>query len=231
MAKINKAGIELVKEYEGFRGEAYQDIVGVWTIGYGETNGVKAGDTITMSNAHANLVKRLNWFGEKVQEACTIAPNENELAAMTSLAYNIGVGGFRKSTVLKAHNRGDQEAAARAFSLWNKAGGNVVKGLVRRRAAEAALYLRPVGDEQCEMPQKIDAEKPLTQSTIASAGTITAVTSALGAIAQMSQHVETIKNSLGELLPYFAMGAAAIAAVAGAYVVVQRLKQRKDGWA
>lgn len=229
--KVNKACIELVKEYEGFRGEAYQDIVGVWTIGYGETLGVKEGDTITMANAHANLVKRLNWFGEKVQEACTIAPNENELAAMTSLAYNIGVGGFRKSTVLKAHNRGDQEAAARAFSLWNKAGGSVVKGLVRRRAAEAALYLRPVGDAQCEMPQMIDNEKPLTQSTIAGAGTITAVTSGLGAMAQMSQHIEVIKESLGDLLPYFAMGAALIAVATGAYVVVQRWKQRRDGWA
>lgn len=225
---INAAGIRLVKDFEGCRTEAYQDIVGVWTIGYGHTEGVKEGDTITLNKAHSLLVEELESYAEDVRAYCTNQPNDNELAAMTSLAYNVGITGFRKSTVLKCHNKGDKDAAARAFAMWNKAGGKVVKGLSRRRAAEAALYLTPVGGE-LEMPQQVDAEKPMTSSIQINAGTATAVTSGVGVLAQIAQSFKDIQEGFGVYLPYIAVGAACVAAIAGCVVVVERLRQRNRG--
>lgn len=230
MTKINAAGIKLVKDAEGFRGEAYKCPAGVWTIGYGHTEGVKEGDAITMNKAHLLLSDELSEFAEKVREACATPPNENELAAMTSLAYNIGIAGFRKSTVLKCHDKAQYESAARAFSMWNKAGGKVLPGLVRRRAAEAALYLTPVDGEQA-MPQAVDAERPITSSVQISAGSMTAVASMMGVGAQIAQSFKDIQEGFGPLLPYIALGAACVAAIAGIVVVVKRMQQRKEGLA
>lgn len=228
MKHINAAGIRLVKDFEGCLTEARQDIVGVWTIGYGHTEGVKEGDTITPNKAHSLLVDELESFAEDVLFSCTSKPNDNELAAMTSLAYNVGINGFRKSTVLKCHNKGDKDAAARAFAMWNKAGGKVVKGLSRRRAAEAALYLTPV-DGELEMPQRVDVEKPMTSSIQINAGTAAAATSAMGVLAQIAQSFKDIQEGFGVYLPYIAVGAACVAAIAGCVVVVERLRQRNRG--
>lgn len=228
MKSINAAGIRLVKDFEGCHTEAYQDIVGVWTIGYGHTEGVKEGDTITLSKAHSLLVEELERYASRISESCTNPPNDNELAAMTSLAYNVGIAGFRRSTVLKCHNACDTDAAARAFALWNKAGGKVVKGLVRRRAAEAALYLQPVSGE-LEMPQRVDVEKPMTSSIQINAGTAAAATSAMGVLAQIAQSFKDIQEGFGVYLPYIAVGAACVAAIAGCVVVVERLRQRNRG--
>lgn len=225
---INAAGLRLVKDFESCRTEAYQDMVGVWTIGYGHTEGVKEGDTITLNKAHTLLSEELEDYAVDVAFACTSKPNDNELAAMTSLAYNVGITGFRKSTVLKCHNRGDKDAAARAFAMWNKAGGKVVKGLSRRRAAEAALYLTPA-DGELEMPQQVDGEKPMTSSIQINAGTAAAATSAMGVLAQIAQSFKDIQEGFGVYLPYIAVGAACVAAIAGCVVVIERLRQRKRG--
>jgi lysozyme len=91
-----------------------------------------------------------------VERLCTLKPNQNQFDAMVSLVYNIGEGGFAKSSVLKAHNAGDFQGAAKAFLLWNKArvAGElqVVKGLSDRRAREAALYLEPITTPQLTEP-------------------------------------------------------------------------------
>jgi GH24 family phage-related lysozyme (muramidase) len=114
-----------------------------WTIGYGFTEGVNEGDTMTQAEGNARLARELVGYRDSVRAACKVEPNENQLAALVVCAWNIGKGAIASSSMVKAHNRSDFAAAARAFALWNKAGGKVVDALVRRRAAEAALYAKP----------------------------------------------------------------------------------------
>ena len=145
--KINDAALDLIKEFEGFRAHAYVDPVGIVTIGYGTTGraGVgidpKLGDTITEEQAEGYLMRALEKFAAHIAPAMKREPTENQYGAMLSLAYNIGPGAFVKSSVLRRFNAGDIAGAAEAFLMWNKAGGKVLKGLVRRREAERALFL------------------------------------------------------------------------------------------
>lgn len=148
--RINRAGLNLVKDFEGLELEAYPDAVGVWTIGYGTTAmaGVgiepRKGMRITQAEAEHYLEKGLNKFGAQISPAITAPVNENEFAAFLSLAYNIGPTAFKRSSALKHFNAGQKAKAADAILLWNKAKGKVLKGLVRRRQAERELFLLPV---------------------------------------------------------------------------------------
>ena len=230
--KTSQRGIDLICEFEGFRSEGYQDVVGVWTIGYGFTLGVQPGDKITKAQAMKRLARELESYEAAVMRACKVEPNQNQFDALVCFAFNVGAAGMAKSSVIKAHNRGDTQAAARAFGLWNKAGGKVWPGLTRRRAAEAALYLTPVDDEAHEpLPQAVEPERPMTTSTIATAGTATAAVSTISVVAQVSQEVRTIKDSIGDILPWVILAAAVVAAGLGAFAVYERIKQRRGGWA
>ncbi len=140
---MNQAGIDLLTHYEGFRENAYRCPAGIWTIGFGFTDGVQPGDRMTLAEGQERLRDELKTRGEDVRNVCTRPPNENEFAAMLSLAFNIGQGAFSGSTVLRKHNLGEQAKAADAFLMWVKARGKVLPGLVRRRRAERLLYLTP----------------------------------------------------------------------------------------
>ncbi|MDV4308884.1 glycoside hydrolase family protein [Acinetobacter baumannii] len=140
-------GIDLITSFEGTRFNAYDDGVGVWTIGTGTTvypNGVKVkqGDTCTPEQAKAYFKHDLAKFEKTVNESVTVPLNQNQFDALVSLTYNIGSGAFKNSTLLKKLNKGDYKGAADQFLVWNKAGGKVMKGLVRRREAERALFLK-----------------------------------------------------------------------------------------
>ena len=143
---INAAGLALIKEFEGFRAAAYLDPVGIVTIGYGTTAAAGVGITprlgMTISEAEASgyLLRALDTFAATIRPAVIGKPTPNQWAAMLSLAYNIGPEAFRRSSVLRLFNAGDTAGAADAFRLWNKAGGRVLPGLVRRREAERALF-------------------------------------------------------------------------------------------
>jgi lysozyme len=140
--KTNDIGRALIEHFEGLRLEAYKCPAGVWTIGYGHTKDVKRGQKITPQEADALLMADLYEFEEGVHKAVGLAlTSENEFSAMVSLAYNIGVGAFRTSSVLRLHKDGHHAEAGAAFKLWNKANGKVLAGLNARRAAEAELYL------------------------------------------------------------------------------------------
>lgn len=131
------------------------------------------------------------------------------------------------SSVIKAHNRGDHQAAARAFSLWNKAGGKVWPGLTRRRAAEAALYL---SGEPVEMPQAVEPERPMTASTINRAGVVAGGTAAVATVAETARTVADVKysaQSLGDwLVPVLLLAVVGLCA----YIVWERVKVRREGW-
>lgn len=161
---ISQRGLNLIYEFEGKlkkladgRYEAYRCPANVWTIYAGCTVGVKPGMVVTEAEGEAMFRAELARFERCVTLACTREPNQNQFDAFVSLAYNIGEAGFRRSSVLKLFNAGKDEKAAAAFALWNKGGGRVLRGLVRRRTAEAGLFMRPVEPPVVpEMPQKVD---------------------------------------------------------------------------
>jgi lysozyme len=146
-----REGLPLVKEFEGCKLQAYQDIVGVWTIGYGETmwmvDGkripVWKGQTITQAEADADVQTRYDEFEVKVKALIKVPVTPNQLGALVSFAYNLGVGNLASSTLLKLLNQGGSpNLVAGQFGRWNKAGGKVIDGLTRRRVAEASLFLK-----------------------------------------------------------------------------------------
>ena len=138
--KISEKGLNLLKEFEGLRLEAYQCSAGIWTIGYGHTYKVKRGDIITKEKAELLLRNDLGFTENKIEELVKVPINQNQFDALVSLAFNIGVGAFNTSTLLRKLNTGDYEGAASEFPKWRKAKGIVVEGLVKRREKEQALF-------------------------------------------------------------------------------------------
>lgn len=132
--KINDAGLKLIKSFEGCRLTAYQDSVGVWTIGYGHTAGVKAGQKITQEQADEYLRKDIAKF-EKAVDALGMDFNENQFSALVSFAFNCGAGNLKKLCT----GRTKLEIGSKML-LYDKAGGKVLAWLTRRRRAEFALY-------------------------------------------------------------------------------------------
>ena len=144
--KINDAGLKLIKSFEGCKLKAYQDSVGVWTIGWGHTANVKAGQTITQAKADEYLMKDLAKF-EKAVNDLKRDFNENQFSALVSFAYNCGVGNLKSL----CKGRSEAEIGSKML-LYNKAGGKVLTGLTRRRMAENKLYNKPVTEKVYEMP-------------------------------------------------------------------------------
>lgn len=148
---MSNKGMELLKEFEGFRSAPYQDIVGVWTIGYGNTyypdgRRVSGGDRpLSEKEAHdlklAVINKDFAPYVRNSLKASTVPVTQNMFDACVSLAYNIGTGAFARSSVVRQLTQGNKKGAADAFLLWNKAGGKVVRGLQRRREKERQLFL------------------------------------------------------------------------------------------
>jgi lysozyme len=143
---INAAGLTMIKSFEGCELNAYQDVAGIWTIGYGHTGGVTQGMTYTQAQADQALAGDLLSMETSVERVVAgVDTTDNQFSAMVSLTYNIGAGNFASSTVLREHRAGQTQKAADAFLLWNKATINgvlqVVKGLANRRAAERTLHL------------------------------------------------------------------------------------------
>lgn len=135
--------LELIKRFEGLRLEAYLCPADVWTIGYGHTKGVNQGDKITQAGADAFLAQDVLWVAAAVDKKVKVELNTNQEAALYSFIYNVGAGAFGKSTLLRKLNKADYKGAANEFKRWNKGGGKVLNGLVRRRNAEAALFRKP----------------------------------------------------------------------------------------
>lgn len=138
--QISQAGIDLIKRFEGCRLSAYLDPIDVPTIGYGHTEGVKMGDTITQEQADKLLAQDVAVRVRAVNSILIKPVTQGQFDALVSFAYNVGVGNLLKSTMMKMINRGEAEDAGSQLLLWDKAGGRVYPGLTRRRKAELALY-------------------------------------------------------------------------------------------
>ncbi len=187
--KINQAGLNLIKKYEGFRSRAYRDAVGVWTIGYGHTSmaglpKVTPGLKISRQQGEYILARDVEKFAREIRPMILVDLTDNQFSALVSFAYNVGGANFRKSSVLKRVNAGRFDAVPNRLSLWVKAGGRTLKGLVRRRAAEGELFIaknvghRPVAKQ----PVKPVPGKPVFKSTTNLAAVLSAISGLLSTL-------------------------------------------------
>ena len=144
---LSKTGLDLIKQFESFRAAPYLCSAGVPTIGYGTTvysNGIKvklSDQKITQQLAESFLQHHVNAIEKDVSKLVKVTLTQNQFDALVSFAYNVGIGAFGDSTLLKLLNAGDIDNASKQFERWNKAGGKVSNGLIRRRNAEKALFL------------------------------------------------------------------------------------------
>jgi len=135
---VSPIGLAVLKSREGVRLKAYLDSVGVWTIGYGHTKGVKKGDVITQAQADAFLEQDIDSHAKPILDAVKVPLAEHEADALVSIAFNIGVGGFKGSTFLKRLNEGNRASCAANIMLWNKP-----PEIISRRTAERDQFLTP----------------------------------------------------------------------------------------
>jgi lysozyme len=141
--------LNTIQQFEGLKLKAYKDSVGIWTIGFGNIfnldtgNPIKEGDEITQETADRWLKIEVDQLQDKMRKVITVPLNDNQWTALTSLAYNIGFGAFKRSTLLRLLNAGaTKQEVANQILRWNKAGGKEIQGLTNRRKAEYNLYLK-----------------------------------------------------------------------------------------
>ena len=232
--------VELIADSEDCQLTAYLCPAKRWTIGWGETTGVSPGMVWTKEQADQRLFSEVGAYATQIRAMCTVYTTDNQLGALVCFAYNIGLDSFKKSTVLKAHNADDPNAAARAFNLWNKATVNgklvVLDGLTSRRAEEAALYLRaPEQPFPQAMPQAVASESSLVSRPTNVAGaagvSVGGLTMLSGFTDQVSPFISQTKELAGNLgiNHLYLLGGAVIAI--GGFTIYNRVKQRMQGWA
>lgn len=229
---INRAAENLIKDFEKCKLKAYLCPAGVWTIGWGTTAAANVGITpcegmvITQAEADKYFNLTIEKFIAEIKPAIKRPINENEHGAFVSLAYNIGAPRFKESSALRYFNAGDTKKAADAILLWNKAGGKVLKGLIRRREVERTLFLTPVGfaardnDEDTRAAPDAPRDTPM-ESTTMQAGAVQAV-SAVGAGAS----AVSMLNGTAQIVALVFCGVVALAAV---WIMRERLRKWADG--
>jgi lysozyme len=138
--KISNEGLSLIKKFEGCELTAYKCAAGVWTIGYGHIKDVYEGQTITQSEAESMLQHEMEEYEGYINSLVMVPLNQNQFDALVSWVFNLGAGNLRASTLLKVVNLSDMNGVPAQIKRWNKAGGKVLEGLIRRREAEALLW-------------------------------------------------------------------------------------------
>jgi len=137
---ISQEGLSLIKKFEGCELEAYKCAAGVLTIGYGSTKGVKEGDTITQEEADKLLLHEMKEYEGYINNNVTVDLKQNQFDALVSWVFNLGPANLKASTMLKVLNNKEYDDVPAQIKRWNKAGGKVLQGLIRRREAEALLF-------------------------------------------------------------------------------------------
>ena len=137
---ISKEGISLIKNYEGCRLESYQDSVGVWTIGFGHIKDVKEGDKLNQDEAENLLKEEMPEYEGYINSMIEVPLDQCQFDALVCWVYNLGPNNLKESTLLRILNEGDYGGVPEQIKRWNKAGGEVLAGLVKRREAEANLF-------------------------------------------------------------------------------------------
>ena len=143
--QLSPSGLSLIETFESKRNKAYQDIKGIWTIGYGHT-GPEVVSTLVWSDTQCNwaLQEDVLWAAKAIQDNVSVVLNQNQFDALVSFTFNVGIGSFNNSTLLHLLNKGDYDGVALQFVHWMYAGTVISTGLLRRRKAEAALFTKAV---------------------------------------------------------------------------------------
>jgi lysozyme len=140
--QYSSAGEAVIESFEGYSNTAYKDVGGVWTIGYGHTQDVKPGDVCTDDQAQQWLTQDIQWAVSEVKRVVTVPLTQNEFDALVDFVYNVGIGNFESSTMLKLLNSGNYADAAGEFAKWDIASGKQIAGLLNRRIAERDEFLK-----------------------------------------------------------------------------------------
>ena len=237
--KISEDGINLVKKFEGLHRvqpdgmvSAYRCPAGKYTCGWGATRGVRSGTKWTKEYCEMRLIEDLAEHSKAVKKYVQVPLSQGQFDALTSFVFNLGEGNFRSSSLLRLLNQGKYDDVPEHIMRWNKArvDGKLtpLKGLTRRRAAEAAIFSRdaamPSDEGGPEMPQKVTAEAPkslMKSKTMAGAGIAGAATG-LNEVAGQMQSLLPYADSLKTIFLVCAIGGIALAAYA-------RWKDNKEG--
>lgn len=224
---VNKATLDLIKEFEGWEAAAYRDPIGIWTIGYGHTAMAgppvpKAGMKISRAEGEKILRRDMQQYEKAVDDAVKLTLNANQRGALVSFCYNVGPANFRKSSVLKRVNANRLNEVPGRLMLWNKAGGRVLRGLTRRRAAEGALFMRPVNTQDSTEAIEETVGVEVEQDTGKPAGQSTTIWSTIGAFAT------TLIAALQGLETYVAIAVIVVAAGFAAWIIRERMKKKTE---
>ena len=191
--QISPHGLAKLKQWEGLKTKAYKDAGGVWTIGYGHTATAgepkpRAGMVITAAEAESILLKDLMQYEAAVANNVNVKLNDNQFAALVSFAFNIGIGAFKKSKLLKKLNAGNYDTVPTELMKWTKAGGKKVQGLVNRRRAEGYLWMEGAFVTSKDVVPEPKKENPVLNMKMA--GQVAGAATGLGAIAAGSGPVQ-----------------------------------------
>jgi len=140
------SAVSFIGQWEGLRTEAYRDIVGVWTVCYGETKGVQPGDSYSKAECDAMLAREIIAYEAELDRCLRHQVPVGMKIALVSWTYNVGPGAACRSTLVRKANAGDLTEACRELPRWNRAGGRVIRGLTNRRLSERAMCLRALDD-------------------------------------------------------------------------------------
>ena len=138
--KISENGLELIKKFEGCETTAYQDSVGVWTIGFGHTKGVEEGQTCSIEDAESMLADEMDEYEGYINNMVKVDLQQHEFDALVAWVYNLGPTNLGESTMLKVLNGGQFDRVPDEMNRWTRAGGEILEGLVRRRQAESLMF-------------------------------------------------------------------------------------------
>ena len=138
--KISEDGLELIKKFEGCETTAYQDSVGVWTIGFGHTKGVEEGQTCSIEDAASMLADEMDEYEGYINNMVKVDLQQHEFDALVAWVYNLGPTNLGESTMLKVLNGGQFDRVPDEMNRWTRAGGEILEGLVRRRQAESLMF-------------------------------------------------------------------------------------------
>lgn len=139
--QISEEGLSIIKKFEGCELESYLCPAGVWTIGYGHTKGVKEGDKINKEEAEYLLQEEMIEYENYINDLVEVPLQQHMFDALVSWVYNLGSGNLQSSTLLRVLNEGKYDEVPAQIRRWNKSNGQVLEGLVRRREAEAVMFM------------------------------------------------------------------------------------------
>jgi len=239
--KTSDHGIAFIKRWEGVKLKAYLCPANVWTIGVGHTAAMGepkpvSGMKITEAEADAILRRDLGSIERDVEKAVTVRLNQRQFDTLVSFVFNVGIGAFRKSTLLKKLNASRYDEVPSELMKWTRAGGRVVQGLVNRRKAEADLWRGAPTDQkpEADMPQRVDQPRKITQSKEGNAALLAGGAASITAASDVARQLNETGDNLTSIIdllknPHFLV-LILVVVVAGAIWFWRKRRMDQDGY-